>query len=259
MITKICAICGKEFQVIPCRKHTAKYCSKECANKAQEGVLNCICEFCGKKFHKKQYHINKTKHITCSKECCYKLRSLLYSGENNHQYGLKGKLNASFKGEKIIRINHNNVDVRVYMPTHPYADCNGRVIEHRLIVEQNYKLFDQKYFEEKRGMIVLKKTTQIHHINFNHNDNRIENLIPVTRSEHTTIHNLFSSIIRDNKTGKITGVIKQGELLEKPEEVDQQPSLSSNTFEGSETNNRVLTDNTVDSNVDTSALPQSNE
>lgn len=44
---------------------------------------------------------------------------------------------------------------------------------------------------------------------------------------------------------------KQGELLEHPEMGNQQPSLSSNTFEGSTTNNRVLN---KDSNVDTSAL-----
>lgn len=160
---------------------------------------------------------------------------------------------------KILKTNHNNTDVYIYVPNHPYANKNGRVIEHRLIVEQNSNLFDSKYFEEINGKIVLKKTTQIHHINMNHNDNRIENLIPVTRSEHTAIHNLFSRIERDSKTGRITGVIKQGELLEKPEEVNQQPSLSSNTFEGSETNNRIQTDNAEDSNVDTSALPQSNE
>lgn len=72
----------------------------------------------------------------------------------------------------------------------------------------------------------------------------------MTKSEHRAIHNLNCVLIRDNK-GKITGVLKQGELLEKPEEVDQQPSLNSDILEGSETNNRVLRD----SNVDTSALP----
>ena len=53
----------------------------------------------------------------------------------------------------------------------------------------------------------------------------------------------------------LIGVLKQGELLERPEEVNQQPSLGSDTLEGSETNSRVLRD----SNADTSALPQSNE
>jgi len=48
--------------------------------------------------------------------------------------------------------------------------------------------------------------------------------------------------------------VKQGELLEHPSKDNQQPSLGSNTFEGSETNNRVLSDNSEDSNVDTSTL-----
>ena len=52
----------------------------------------------------------------------------------------------------------------------------------------------------------------------------------------------------------IFGVLKQGELLENPEVDNQQPSLDSNIFEGSETNNRVLTSSVEDSNVDTSAL-----
>lgn len=53
---------------------------------------------------------------------------------------------------------------------------------------------------------------------------------------------------------------KQGELLENPttvtvKEDNQQPSLSSNTFEGSTTNSRVQTSNVEDSNANTSALP----
>jgi hypothetical protein len=48
--------------------------------------------------------------------------------------------------------------------------------------------------------------------------------------------------------------VKQGELLGHPDKDNQQPSLGSNTFEGSETNNRVQTDNSEDSNVDTSTL-----
>ena len=43
-------------------------------------------------------------------------------------------------------------------------------------------------------------------------------------------------------------------MLENPEVGNQQPSLSSNTFEGSETNSRIRTGNAEDSNVDTSAL-----
>lgn len=52
--------------------------------------------------------------------------------------------------------------------------------------------------------------------------------------------------------------LKQGELLGTPitfSEDNQQPSLSSNTLEGSTTNSRVLPSNVGDSNANTSALP----
>lgn len=250
-ITKICLICGNEFEVPYCRKDTAKYCCPECRQQALKGDLNCECEICGKKFHLKPYQLNKSKHHCCSRECLNKLKEILYAGEGNHQYGLKGELNASFKGQEIIKKNHKLIDINVYDPTHPYADRNGRVKKHRLIVEQNYKLFDFKYFEIVDGRVVLKRTSQVHHINEDHNDNRIENLMPVTMSEHRIIHNMNISIIRDSENGRITGVIKQGELLEKPEAANQQPSLNSNVLEGSETSSRVL----LDSNTTTSALP----
>lgn len=255
MITKKCEMCGKEFQVIPCRKDTAKYCSKECANKGLVGDLNCKCEICGKLFHRKPSRIKNCKHVACSKECLNKLKSVLYSGNGNHQYGLKGELNASFKGFITKKKNNNLIDIFVYDPTHPYCNRNGRVKLHRLLVEQNYYNFDSKYFENINNRIVLKKNIDVHHLNFNHDDNRIENLVPLTRKEHTVLHNADRVIMRNNLNGRIIGVLKQGELLESPEVDNQQPSLSSNTFEGSTTNNRVQIDKAMDSNIDTSALP----
>lgn len=61
--------------------------------------------------------------------------------------------------------------------------------------------------------------------------------------------------INCNKLMQTNAQLKQGELLETPtlerqKEDNQQPSLSSNTFEGSTTNSRIH----VDSNADTSAL-----
>lgn len=253
MITKICKQCGKEFSVPEYRKD-AKYCCNECAHKALHGDLNCECEVCGKKFHLKPYALKNSKHHTCSRKCSNKLKSILYKGEGNHQYGLKGDKNSSFKGTIILRKNNGLIERMVYNPTHPYADRNGRIKEHRLLVEQNYDMFDDKYFEVINGKHYLKKAVDVHHINFNHNDNRIENLIPLTKAEHTKLHNQNEVIYRNEK-GMIIGVLKQGELLEKPEEANQQPSLGSDTFEGSETNSRVLRDG----NADTSALPENGE
>ena len=50
-------------------------------------------------------------------------------------------------------------------------------------------------------------------------------------------------------------VVKQGELLESPEEDNQQPSVYRNIYEGSTTNERVLASKVEDGNFDTSALP----
>ena len=47
--------------------------------------------------------------ICCSKECTNKLKSEYSKGTKNHQYGLKGNLNSSFKGEEII--HHESINL----------------------------------------------------------------------------------------------------------------------------------------------------
>lgn len=54
-------------------------------------------------------------------------------------------------------------------------------------------------------------------------------------------------------------LLKQGELLETPEVDNQQPSLTSNSFEGSTTNIQFQTGNAEESNDNTSALPSLND
>ena len=241
MVTKICKSCGKNFTVINSRKDTAKYCCKECADNAKKGKKNTVCAYCGKEFHLKFYKLTTTGIIQghyCSRKCMALDRKSKVAGELNHQFGLKGSLNASFKGLEISQKNNNLTEILVYTPSHPYCDKNNRVKKHRLIVEQNYQLFDFKYFEEINGQIVLKRSSQVHHLDGNHNNNSIDNLIPCTKKEHKKYH---QSIIteRDN-LGRIvktvTAVVKREELLGSPEEDNQQPSISVTTDEGSETN-----------------------
>ena len=157
------------------------------------------------------------------------------TGKGNHQYGLKGELNASFKGKEIIKHNNSVDDIMVYDPTHPYADKHGRVRKHRLLVEQNYKLFDSKFFLYEGGRIVLKKEYEVHHKDGNHNNNDINNLQVLTKGEHVSIHNKEKEIIRDS-LGRITGVVKRSELLENPEVDNQQPNQPLTKLGGSETN-----------------------
>lgn len=235
-----CEICEKENYVVDTKKFPARFCSYKCYEEWQKfnKPPNCQCTICGIKMYLKSSRLKRVKNdITCSIECASKLKSNYMSGEGNHQFGLKGEFNSSYKGSEIL--NHDYI--YEYCPNNPKCNINGRIRQHRLIVEKNYHLFNNEYFELIDNFYVLKDNYDVHHINEIKSDNRLENLQILTRSEHTTLHN-------------ISGVLKQGELLESLEVDNQQPSLDGNIFEGSTTNDRVLSDNSEDSNVDTSAL-----
>lgn len=221
MIQKVCEVCGKKFSVIKCREKTAKYCCRQCSDYAWtlKRDNNVVCTECGKKFHMKASQIKRYSRrmgFFCSLECETKYRAMWFRGANNHQYGLRGDKNASYKGIELPKKNHKNIDFRVYSPLHPFADRNGRVLKHRLEVEKNAELFNLLFFIEIDGAKFLKKEFVVHHRDGDHSNNLIENLEILTRGKHTRTHNKGKIIIRDTKTGRITGVIKQGELLENP-------------------------------------------
>lgn len=249
-----CSICQKENYVVNTKKFPAKFCSYKCYEEWQKfnKEPNCECSVCGVQMYLKPSRLKRVKNgICCSKECTYKLKKDYFSGEGNHQHGLVGHLNSSFKGEEIIHHDY----IYEYCPQHPKCNDSGRVRQHRLIIERNYKNYDEIYFEQINGLFILKDDYVVHHINEIKDDNDLKNLQILTRSEHSTLHNNLLKE-RADKYLKISGILKQGELLETPEEDNQQPSLGSNTLEGSETNNRILLSNIKDSNVDTSALLQ---
>lgn len=60
-------------------------------------------------------------------------------------------------------------------PDHPKANMWGYVAQHRLVYERHHGLY-------------LSPRIDIHHDNRERADNRIENLMPYTRSEHIAIH-----------------------------------------------------------------------
>lgn len=235
---KICQTCGKEFYVPNYRKEPVKYCCRECANIGKMAQKESVCTYCGKAFHAKKYKREVLQHslgLFCSRECVSQYKKIAYSGSGNHQWGLKGHLNGSFKNQDLVRHNHKLDDILVYCPTHPFKDKDSRVKKHRLIVEANYQKFNSQYFVKINEDFYLKPEIEVHHIDNNHNNNDITNLMPCTKSEHMKIHNKDKIIIRDSK-GRITAVVKREELLETPEMGNQQPSLSLTTKEGSETN-----------------------
>jgi HNH endonuclease len=77
--------------------------------------------------------------------------------------------------------------VYIWNPTHPYSNNLGYVFKHRLVMES----YLGKY---------LEPTDIIHHINGIVDDNRIENLQLLTKSEHMRYHGKlrYPHMILDN-------------------------------------------------------------
>lgn len=237
-----CENCGKEEIVSPSRAKNYITCSRKCFGeyKKNNQNLNVICSICGKKFHMKQSHIDNRKHsICCSRNCSSKWRTRFMVGSNNHQFGLTGDKNSSFKSYTTERHDY----LYDYAPEHPFADKNGRVRQHRLIAEKHHKNNPRVAFVKINGEYYIRQDYDVHHIDFSTQNNDPKNLIILTRGQHTSIHNRTREIIRDIKTGRIlgmkkTGVLKQDELLGTLEKDNQHLSLQSNLFESSTTNSR---------------------
>ena len=85
----------------------------------------------------------------------------------------------------------------VWCPEHPNANLGklrnkGYIQEHRLIMSNFLKR-------------VLKHYEHVHHINGNKSDNRIENLMLLTNSEHRTLHMKEKTL--EEKRAQAEGVI----------------------------------------------------
>lgn len=229
-----CKTCNKE--IINEGKRLPKgFCSYKCYEEFLKWNRepNCECAVCHKKMYLKPYRLKRVQNgITCSKECASIFQSEWMKGEGNHQFGLTGDKNASFKGNEIVSEFGYILE---YCPEHPFPHDKTnkccRVFQHRLVVERNADKFDDKYFIEINGNKYLKPEYSVHHINEIKTDNKLENLIILTRSEHSKIHNLEKEIIRD-ELGRIVGV----EKLSKVGEIcNDNPEVSSEITKGSET------------------------
>ena len=73
----------------------------------------------------------------------------------------------------------------VYCPSHPFG-TRCYVAEHRIVMERHLGR-------------VLDPSENIHHLNGDKTDNRIENMIIVSNSEHGKIHSNISTICRRSR------------------------------------------------------------
>ena len=152
---KKCITCEKPFlskregQLACSRSCNAKHHNKELAKR----FVCPLCPICG----------NKTRPESRAKYC-----SLTCQGK-----GRQGKNHPLWKGG--IK-KHGEGYVYEHNPKHKYADGNGYVLQHRLVMEKSLGRY-------------LKPKEIVHHINGKKSDNRIENLILLKdQAEHLAVH-----------------------------------------------------------------------
>lgn len=70
----------------------------------------------------------------------------------------------------------SNGYIRVHMQDHPFKNASGTVLQHRLVMEKKLGRY-------------LTENEHVHHINGIRDDNRLSNLVILTKSEHIRFHN----------------------------------------------------------------------
>lgn len=157
--------------------------------------LNAECAYCGKRFHLKPSALKRFKTHYCSKECQNKARKEYMRGEGNHQYGLRGRANASWKGHEKKLSSYGYVEIRV--EGHPFADNQGWIFEHRFIAE-TYLLNDENSVEIN-GKRYLSPDYCVHHIDFDRTNNDVGNLLVMRKERHMMLHSELNPQGRNEK------------------------------------------------------------
>lgn len=145
--TKICEVCKSTFQ----GGNRARYCKK---------CLTKHCEYCGKNFFTKMAHIKQGWGRYCSQSCNKKANPIdpstitYFYGKNHHNWK-NGKTTHS-AGYILLNIS------------------GTKLYEHRVVME--------KHLGRK-----LDKREQVHHINGNKQDNRLENLKIIDLVDHLVL------------------------------------------------------------------------
>lgn len=123
-----------------------------------------ICNNCNKSF----YSGHKNSKF-CSKDCYYKSKINKIAVPSRY----KGGKYTNTQGYILIKL-----------PEHKNSNSDGYIREHIIVMEKNIGRY-------------LNNEEIIHHKNGNKSDNRIENLLLTTKSEHRKIHSIYKQDIKD--------------------------------------------------------------
>ena len=158
----VCTVCSKNFHYY-IGSVSGRFCSRKCLLKTKRKIVKC--KFCNKSM--KLQKSDKTKF--CSQICM---------GKWNKKNGTFAMENSPWwRGG---RYPDTEGYIHVKCPSHPAADCEGYVREHRLVIEESI------------GRYLLPREI-VHHKNKNVADNRLENLELMDSKEHSRMHRLLKA------------------------------------------------------------------
>ena len=130
-----------------------------------ELIPSGICECgCGKP--------TKVANYTIKKQGMFEGYPTRFLQGHSHASAKRGKEHYKYRNGRYCRLGYTMV---LISREHPMADKNGYIPEHRYVMSQHL------------GRPLTSKE-QVHHINGNISDNRLENLEILTCSQHRIIH-----------------------------------------------------------------------
>lgn len=194
-----CTNCGNDVPIFHRKRLEYKhiFCSHKCESewRKEQSDKNAECPICHKKFHLKPYVLNNGSIHCCSKECNKIWKSRKMSGEGNHQFGLKGDKNSSWKADTRIS-SYGYLLVRVL--DHPFRNSDDFVFEHRLVAEK-YLLTEENSIEIN-GKKYLRPEYAVHHKDFDRLNNSVDNLVVMLKGEHAKLHTKLKELEKQGKT-----------------------------------------------------------
>ena len=99
-----------------------------------------------------------------------------------------GKRPANYKGRQVTVDGY----VTIHSPDHPFGGVKGYVFEHRLVLEAHLREVEPSspYLVASGAGLYLSPEVEVHHANGVKDDNRVENLEPMSKAEHAAHHML---------------------------------------------------------------------